>query len=114
MNLLYEAKSALLHHCNNLAVMLEQSLDIYCNADAEQEKEKSFRDIKLYSSQLVLLEAFYASKTGKTQLSQLKKLCILLGHEKFHGNQQEQLALLTKIFQSLAQIPVPAADKYTF
>lgn|GEM_PF-882005 len=114
MRYLQDARSALLLHCNNLAIMLEQSLDIYCNADADQEKEKSFRDIKLVSSQLVLLETFYATQSGKTQISQLQKLCILLGHENYQGNKEEQLALLIKIFQSLAQIPAPSTDKYTF
>lgn len=114
MKFLQEAKSAILLHCNNLAVMLEQSLDIYCNTDAEQEKGKAYKDIKIYSSQLVLLETFYAANPGKTQTSQLQKLCTLLGHENYQGNEDEQLALLTKIFQSLAQIPVLQPDKYTF
>jgi hypothetical protein len=109
-----EAKSVLLHHCNNLAALLEQSLSVFYSTDLEQEREKAFKEIKSYSADLVLLESFYAVNPGKTKLSQLQKLCILLGHENYQKEGNEQLALLTKIYQSLAQIPPTYTDKYTF
>jgi len=109
LNPLHEAQNALQHYCSNVILMLEQALEGYCNATMKQEKETVFMDIKKYSSRLALLEPFYGSNGDTTQASQLKKLCILLGHENYQENSEEQILLLTKIFRLLAQLPASAS-----
>ncbi len=106
MNPLYEARSALRLYCSNVVVLLEKALEDYCNASMKQEKETIFMDVKKYSLSLVLLEPFYCLNGEKKNAAQLQKLCTLLGHENYQENNKEQIHLLTKILQLIAQLPV--------
>ena len=70
------------------------------------EKEAVFLELKTYSSRLALLEPFYCLDGDRKQANQLQKLCSLLGHEGYQENDEEQVRLLTKIFQEIAQLPI--------
>lgn len=104
MNPLYEATKVLGFYCDNLVLMLEQALEDYCNAEVKNEKESAIIDAKKYSAQLALLEPFYTPDGNKKEVSQLPKLCSLLGQESFQDN-KEQTLLLTKIFRLINQLP---------
>lgn len=106
MNPLCEAQLALENYCCNKAEMLEQALESYCNASVKQEKETLIVDVKNHSSHLVLLEPFYCHESDGKPASHLLKLCNLLGNEDYLENDEEQVQLLTKIFQEIAQLPI--------
>lgn len=110
MNPLYEAQHTLQHYCRDAAQMLEQALEEYCNVNLEQDKDSLILNVKKYSSHLVLLEPFYCRDGEIKQASQLRKLCSLLGHEDYLENEEEQIQLLTRIFQEIAQLPIFAKE----
>ena len=107
MNPLHEAQHALQQYCSNLVLMLEQALEGYCNASLVQEKEVVFIEVKKYSSRLALLESFYCKNGDKACARELQKLCSVLNHENYQENDDEQVRLLTKIYQLIAQLPLP-------
>ncbi len=104
MNPLLEAQRSLLAYCRELTLMLKQSLLAYFSVSPPQEKKDYFDELKKYSEELDLLEAFYDSENDMALAKQLHNQCVLLGNEHFQDNEEDQLRLLAKIFQLLAQI----------
>lgn len=107
MNPLQEGRRSLILYCQNILLLLDQSLDVLYRAGAagqEEEKDEALQQMKKYSLQLFLLVPFYRLNEAKTQAQKLQKLCVLLAQENLQAESVEVLHLLTSFYSTLAEL----------